>query len=431
MALPFVNYAALATQGNTTGSDIISGIRGGLELGQLPANMREDLKRKQLLNALAEIQAKYEPKNRELTNQSLEIQNQYAPRLNDSALNLQGAQANLANAHANSIPLELQIKIAQAMQKQEYAPSSNIGKLQRDYQYAIQQFGQDSPQAQQILAQIQKENTLPGQAGSAKANNYNQAFDEARKVVSNVDNLLGYVNTFENAYSKAHTGPTLGQIPSSGIFGSLANTEDQIADNSVQNLVKSLVGTFPGRVTNTELQFLQNTKPTRQLTPQAKDILVNNLKAVSLRSKEYLPFINEAQKLGIPLNEAVEVFEKYKEENPVINVQEGKAIPIKNKSGNITSYQNLNKWQSYLNKYANSPSALSLPTQKLPQSNQQISALTQANASQGLDHRDQIGSASGVRPDFAQAEQEAEAAIARGADREKVMARLNQLRNQM
>jgi hypothetical protein len=332
MAINYTNYAALPTQGDPLWEQLIPAIKRGIELGYLPAEKSADLKKSQLENALSQIKA------------------QYAPRMNESQLAHEGAQTNLLGEQAKyfgpSAESQMALNRSQieaALRKSEspFKPYSNIGQLQSDRQMAVQQFGENSAQVQQIDDQINKLNTLPGKTN--KANNYAQAFDQAQHDTSKIDELLGHLNTFENAYNKgAHVGPIKGAFPSSGFGAVFANTEDQIADNAQQNIVKSMLGALGSRTTNTGLQFLQSTKPSRELTPTSENLLVNNMRAVAARNKEYLPFLVEAEKVGLPLEQAETIFQDYQTKYPVISQETGKSID-----------KNLNKWKEFLNKSQN------------------------------------------------------------------------------
>lgn len=115
MPLPVINYAALQPSGDPFQSGLAEAIQNGFKMRYMPDMMKEELRKQQLANALAQIQADYAP---QMTQAELEYKQQMPANLmaqtgltNEQAkyfgpsamsvIGLQGAQTKLANQQAS------------------------------------------------------------------------------------------------------------------------------------------------------------------------------------------------------------------------------------------------------------------------------------------------------------------------------------------
>lgn len=214
------------------------------------------------------------------------------------------------------------------------------------YNYAM--FG--SPYNPFMAAQLKSQAEAQGKGDVEQ---YNSAQKDAQDESQSSNNLENLSNQFIKNYNKSKlVGPQLGSIPITGIAGSsIANltkkslgansdlTPEQLTDNASQNMAAAVAKMIAGgRVTNYEMQYVQNLKPGRYMTPQAAQMTANFLKEKAIRMQEKPAFLNAARAEGIPVQTAGTLWNQYNIQRPVYDFQNNKPN---------TQFQN--SWKDYLN----------------------------------------------------------------------------------
>jgi hypothetical protein len=94
--------------------------------------------------------------------QAQQIKNQYLPQSLQAELALNQARLSGENINNKYLPQLLQARIAKLnniAQGQQFAPLSNVGKLQQDYQNISTLYGENSPQALELKSAIGKQSS--------------------------------------------------------------------------------------------------------------------------------------------------------------------------------------------------------------------------------------------------------------------------------
>lgn len=173
--------------------------------------------------------------------------------------------------------------------------------------------------------------------GHLFAGDYAKQAEQSQEDAQNAQDMLFTLQQFSDAYDKSHlTGPIKGEyIPSTGILGWIGGkiegekrgkttdlTPAQLADqysavlqgNRGQEL-------FKRGISNYDLKWLERSKPTRALEPQAKNIVVNRLIAAAKRKMQQNAFYNEGRQLGLDPYEIRHRWTTYSVNEPIFDKQ--------------------------------------------------------------------------------------------------------------
>jgi hypothetical protein len=129
MPIPVINYSAQQPEGYPLGKQLIPAIASGFELGYLPNNLSEDLKRKQLANQLAQLKIDYEPRINEadllqkyLSNSLDKVKLDFAPQNAEQFLRQQQLANELGSIKNMYAPQEHELDIETSKQDIQYLP---------------------------------------------------------------------------------------------------------------------------------------------------------------------------------------------------------------------------------------------------------------------------------------------------------------------
>lgn len=180
-----------------------------------------------------------------------------------------------------------------------------------------------SPEAQKAYAAA---------SGKQFAEVQKKASETAGKAAEAVDNI----DTFMREAPKIAfgTGPIAGMWPFTA-FDPHGNVAKKAQNALALNLLQ--LQKF-GRVTNKEMQIVQDATLNLHMTPEAITRLGPQLRAIAQRNIEYSKFLNAATNVGIRnISQVDSIWHKFLEENPVID----------NRTGQVNQ-NNIGNWQKYL-----------------------------------------------------------------------------------
>ncbi len=143
---------------------------------------------------------------------------------------------------------------------------------------------------------------------------YNEAQEDAAQAGDLGTQISSLIDQFQNNYKKTDlTGPVFGRSPA--ITGA-AQATDNASQNIAATVAKLIAG---GRVTNYEMQYINNLKPNRTMTPDTAQMTSDFLKQKSLRMGEEQSFLNAARTRGIDVQTANNLWRMYNNQRPVYN----------------------------------------------------------------------------------------------------------------
>lgn len=145
---------------------------------------------------------------------------------------------------------------------------------------------------------------------------YNDVQKDAAQGADLGNQVSNLVDQFQNSYQKTELkGPALGRLPA-------VTGDAQAADNASQNIAATVAKLIAGgRVTNYEMQYINNLKPNRTMTPQTAQMTSDFLKQKSLRMEEQPNFFNAARQMGVSVQTAQTLWNMYNNQRPVYNFQ--------------------------------------------------------------------------------------------------------------
>lgn len=186
-----------------------------------------------------------------------------------------------------------------------------------------------SPLSPYQMMQLQATGEAMKTQATTGVTQYNAAQDEAAKAADLGTQLSQLTTQFQKAYKDSSlTGGVLGKSPTTGIESLPARAwmgiqgknlaSEQAADNASQNMAalvaKMIAG---GRVTNYEMQYINNLKPNRAMDPQTAQMASDFLQQKSIRMKEEQDFLNAARNQNIPIQTANSLWQQYNNQRPV------------------------------------------------------------------------------------------------------------------
>lgn len=165
-----------------------------------------------------------------------------------------------------------------------------------------------------------------------QAKDYSTQLNEANTSANLGNQIDKFLDQFNEGYKNTNlTGYGLGHLPAT-------TSAAQEADNASQNIAASVAKLIAGgRVTNYEMQYINNLKPNRTMNPEAASIASDFLKQKSLRMQEEQQFLNAAKNSGVDVYTANSLWNQYNNQRPVYD--------FSNKTPN-TQFQNT--WKDFL-----------------------------------------------------------------------------------
>jgi hypothetical protein len=182
---------------------------------------------------------------------------------------------------------------------------------------------------------------------------YNDAQNKAASDAALGTQLSQLTTQFQKAYGDStFKGGVLGKSPTVGLESLPARlaqsvqgknlAPEQAADNASQNMAalvaKMIAG---GRVTNYEMQYINNLKPNRMMDPQTAQMASDFLQQKSIRMKEGQDFLNAARNQGVPVQTANSLWQQYNNQRPVYDF-----------ANSQPNSQFQNGWKPYLSQQA-------------------------------------------------------------------------------
>jgi hypothetical protein len=168
-------------------------------------------------------------------------------------------------------------------------------------------------------------------AAETGVTSWNDAQKEAAADADLANNTNNLLNQFKSNYGKSfYKGSTLGTLPSQGKVTALMPGDlsaEQATDNASQNIAAAVAKLIAGgRVTNYEMQYINQLKPNRAMTPQTAQLAANFLGAKMSRLQQQQQFLNAARNQGIDVQTAQTLWQNYNNQAPVFNFNKNQPI---------------------------------------------------------------------------------------------------------
>lgn len=191
------------------------------------------------------------------------------------------------------------------------APKTYTGDSAQNY-YA---FG--TPYSPLQMAQLKGQAEETGKTG---VTSWNDAQAEAQKDSDIANTTIPLLNQFNDSYKKSTYTGKLAGVPVTGFASLLSGntSNEQAADNASQNIAAAVAKLIAGgRVTNYEMQYINNLKPNRYMSPQTAQMASDFLKSKMQQLGEQQNFLNAARNAGVDVQTAQTLWQNYRNQrNP-------------------------------------------------------------------------------------------------------------------
>jgi hypothetical protein len=162
--------------------------------------------------------------------------------------------------------------------------------------------------------------------GSTGVETYNDLLKNSSDQSQQANLLANASDQYLSNYNRStYKGSLLGNIPVRGEHSWAAPGDlspEQETDAAATNLGALVAKTyFPGRVTNTDMQYVQTMKPGRNVDQSAANDMASSVKAVAQRAQEYPSFLNAAKSDGVDPQTAQTLWTQYINQRPVFDYQ--------------------------------------------------------------------------------------------------------------
>jgi hypothetical protein len=333
--------------------------RGGAGLLGLAKGL-QDIKTQDFLNKIRQAQAGIAPQLAQAQVSALPFQRKLleakvaqipaTQKLLEAQAQLPPAQAALAQAQAQALPQDTRIKMfeAQTAMNKALEPETKtpLGQAILDHQVLTSMFGENSPEVikskQNINNLINSGSQPQTEAETAMLKKQGQNWADMVKTSTDMSDKARdaeeQINQFTNAYNKlspAERGPGFG-------YFSALTSNGQLARKAQNRLALSLLGMQKfGRVTNKEMNIVQNSTLNTHMNPQAAQTLGRELKLIAKREQEYPKFLAALQNNGVTNSGiARTLWDHYIHQYPAVDIK------------NNLHPENLPKWREYIGKGA-------------------------------------------------------------------------------